>query len=127
MALTFAAGDNSARLPSCRDENDDDKVVFKGWERMAIPLKAFNVVEVHKPNVGQNKPASVTADILIDTKREYNTCCLACSFCALSPPIFTNTAGNLLYSEHANQAYVSAGGHAVVGPAVDKRKKLKKA
>ena len=59
--------------------------MFKGWARMAIPLQAFNVVEVRKPNVGQNKPASVTADILIDTKRECTTLHLACSFCALRP------------------------------------------
>ena len=43
-------------------------MVFKGWARMALPVQAFNVVEVRKPNVGQNKPASVTADILLDTK-----------------------------------------------------------
>ena len=52
-----------------RDENEEDKVIFKGWARMALPLQAFNVVEVRKPNVGQNKPASVKADILLDTKR----------------------------------------------------------
>lgn len=44
-------------------------MIFKGWARMALPLQAFNVVEVRKPNVGQNKPASVKADILLDTKR----------------------------------------------------------
>ena len=43
-------------------------MVFKGWARMALPVQAFNVVEVRKPNVGQNKPASVTADILLDTR-----------------------------------------------------------
>ena len=52
-----------------RDENEEDKVIFKGWARMALPLQAFNVVEVRKPNVGQNKPASVRAEILLDTKR----------------------------------------------------------
>ena len=57
-----------SRVPS-RDENEEDKVIFKGWARMALPLQAFNVVEVRKPNVGQNKPASVKADILLDTKR----------------------------------------------------------
>ena len=44
-------------------------MIFKGWARMALPLQAFNVVEVCKPNVGQNKPASVKADVLLDTKR----------------------------------------------------------
>lgn len=34
---------------------------------MALPLQAFNVVEVRKPRVGENKPAAVTADITLDT------------------------------------------------------------
>lgn len=52
----------------CRDEtSDEDKVVFRGWARMALPLQAFSVVEVRKPNVGENKPAAVTAEIILDT------------------------------------------------------------
>ncbi len=70
-------------LTSCvlgRDENEEDKVIFKGWARMALPLQAFSVVEVRKPNVGQNKPASVRADILLDTKRTFLLlhCCSKC-------------------------------------------------
>jgi intron-binding protein aquarius len=42
-------------------------VAFRGWARMALPLQAFNVVEVRKPRVGENKPAAVTADITLDT------------------------------------------------------------
>ncbi len=65
-----------------RDENEEDKVVFKGWARMALALQAFKVVEVRKPNVGQNKPASVKADILLDTKRmpPLLHCCCICWF-----------------------------------------------
>ena len=51
-----------------RDEDQEDKVVFRGWARMALPLQAFTVVEVRKPNVGEAKPAAVTADVQLDTK-----------------------------------------------------------
>ncbi|KAK9863382.1 hypothetical protein WJX84_010246 [Apatococcus fuscideae] len=53
------------RVGCTRD--DDDNVVFKGWARMALPLVDFAVIEVQKPNVGENRPASVTADIVINT------------------------------------------------------------
>ncbi len=43
--------------------------MFRGWARMALQLQAFNVVEVRKPRVGENKPAAVTADITLDTSR----------------------------------------------------------
>lgn len=29
---------------------------------MAVPLLDYSVIEVKKPNVGENKPAAVTAD-----------------------------------------------------------------
>ena len=41
-------------------------MVFRGWARMGLPLTSFSVVEVRKPNVGENKPADVFADIIID-------------------------------------------------------------
>lgn len=50
----------------CRD--DDDKVVFKGWARMALPIEQFSIIEVRKPNVGENKPAGVEADVIVDLK-----------------------------------------------------------
>ncbi len=53
-----------------RDEDDEDKVVFRGWARMAMPIDSFSVVEVRKPNVGEAKPAAVTADIVINPGRE---------------------------------------------------------
>ena len=34
---------------------------------MAVPIDEFTIIEVRKPNVGENKPADVTADIVIDT------------------------------------------------------------
>lgn len=50
--------------------DDDDKVVFNGWARMAVPLQDFSVIEVRKPNVGENKPASVTADAVFTGQGE---------------------------------------------------------
>jgi intron-binding protein aquarius len=45
-------------------------VVFRGWARMATPIDSFTIIEVKKPNVGENKPAAVTADVVIDTRSE---------------------------------------------------------
>jgi len=51
-----------------RLDDEEIKVHFTGWSRMAIPLHNFAIVEVKKPDVGQNKPAAVTADVVINTK-----------------------------------------------------------
>lgn len=62
---------------SLRCRNDEDEVVFRGWARMGLPLTSFSIVEVRKPNVGENKPADVFADIVIDISGR--------SWCLLSP------------------------------------------
>eukprot|EP00898_Chlorokybus_atmophyticus_P006825 jgi/Chlat1/7143/Chrsp57S06803 len=49
--------------------NEEDKVVFNGWARMAIPIAEYSIAEVKKPNIGEMKPAAVTANIKIDLKR----------------------------------------------------------
>ncbi|XP_075700839.1 RNA helicase aquarius [Rhinoderma darwinii] len=41
-------------------------VVFGGWARMAQPIVAFSVVEVAKPNIGENWPTRVRADVTIN-------------------------------------------------------------
>ncbi|XP_039598060.1 RNA helicase aquarius isoform X2 [Polypterus senegalus] len=41
-------------------------VVFGGWARMAQPIVAFTIVEVAKPNIGENWPARVRADVTIN-------------------------------------------------------------
>ncbi len=41
---------------------------------MAVPIEEFTIIEVRKPNVGENKPADVTADIVVDTSSEPYTC-----------------------------------------------------
>ncbi|GLI62109.1 hypothetical protein VaNZ11_004692 [Volvox africanus] len=48
--------------------DDDDRVRFAGWARMALPLSSFKVTEVRKPNVGEAKPGAVTANVVIDTR-----------------------------------------------------------
>ncbi|GAX76342.1 hypothetical protein CEUSTIGMA_g3788.t1 [Chlamydomonas eustigma] len=48
--------------------DDNDRVRFAGWARMALPMTSFKITEVRKPNVGENKPAAVTAEVLVDTK-----------------------------------------------------------
>lgn len=45
---------------------EDGGVYFGGWARMAQPITQFAVVEVAKPNVGENKPSRVRADITIN-------------------------------------------------------------
>ena len=40
--------------------------MFGGWARMAQPIVAFTVVEVAKPNIGENWPTRVRADVTIN-------------------------------------------------------------
>uniref|UniRef100_A0A667YP42 RNA helicase aquarius n=1 Tax=Myripristis murdjan TaxID=586833 RepID=A0A667YP42_9TELE len=41
-------------------------VVFGGWARMAQTITAFSIVEVAKPNIGENWPARVRADVTVN-------------------------------------------------------------
>lgn len=41
-------------------------MVFGGWARMAQPIVSFTVVEVAKPNIGENWPMRVRADVTIN-------------------------------------------------------------
>ena len=47
-------------------EAESRTVLFKGWARMAQPIVTFSVVEVAKPNVGEDKPSRVRADITVN-------------------------------------------------------------
>ncbi|CDW53020.1 intron binding protein aquarius [Trichuris trichiura] len=51
------------RLKPWKHETDESLVVFGGWARMALPITNFSVVEVGKPNVGENCPSIVRADV----------------------------------------------------------------
>lgn len=44
---------------------ESNQVIFRGWARMAQPIANFAVCEVAKPNVGEDKPSRVRADITI--------------------------------------------------------------
>ena len=52
----------------CRDDND--RICFSGFARMAVPLVDFAIIEVKHPNVGEIKPAAVTADVTFTTEGE---------------------------------------------------------
>ncbi|RUP52308.1 hypothetical protein BC936DRAFT_148195 [Jimgerdemannia flammicorona] len=41
----------------------DRKTEFSGWARMAVSIQNFSIVDVAKPNLGENKPAHVKADV----------------------------------------------------------------
>lgn len=43
--------------------NNEGETAFRGWSRMAVPIKVFKITEVKQPNIGEVKPASVTANV----------------------------------------------------------------
>ncbi|CAG5126688.1 unnamed protein product, partial [Candidula unifasciata] len=45
---------------------EDGHCLFGGWARMAQPIHSFNVVEVAKPQLGENHPAQVRADVTLN-------------------------------------------------------------
>ncbi|XP_060117192.1 RNA helicase aquarius isoform X1 [Heteronotia binoei] len=47
-------------------QSEYGSVVFGGWARMAQPIVAFTVVEVAKPNIGENWPMRVRADVTVN-------------------------------------------------------------
>ncbi|KAJ1440474.1 P-loop containing nucleoside triphosphate hydrolase [Sesbania bispinosa] len=43
--------------------NNEGETAFRGWSRMAVPIKEFKISEVKQPNIGEVKPSSVTAEV----------------------------------------------------------------
>ncbi|XP_026437771.1 RNA helicase aquarius-like [Papaver somniferum] len=43
--------------------NIEGETAFRGWSRMGVPIKEFRIKEVKQPNIGEVKPAAVTADV----------------------------------------------------------------
>lgn len=41
-------------------------IVFGGWARMAQPIVSFTIIEVAKPNIGENWPMRVRADVTVN-------------------------------------------------------------
>ncbi len=46
--------------------NTEGVTEFSGWARMGLPISTFSVVEVGAPNVGENRPSRVRADIAVE-------------------------------------------------------------
>uniref|UniRef100_A0A383WJ31 Uncharacterized protein n=1 Tax=Tetradesmus obliquus TaxID=3088 RepID=A0A383WJ31_TETOB len=46
----------------------DDNIVFSGWSKMATPLTSFRITQVSAPRVGEAHPASVLAEVVVDTR-----------------------------------------------------------
>lgn len=43
--------------------NNEGETAFRGWSRMAVPIKQFRITEVKQPNIGEVKPSAVTAEV----------------------------------------------------------------
>ncbi|KAI8022969.1 RNA helicase aquarius [Camellia lanceoleosa] len=43
--------------------NNEGETAFRGWSRMAVPIKEFRITEVKQPNIGEVKPSSVMAEV----------------------------------------------------------------
>lgn len=43
--------------------NNEGETAFRGWSRMAVPIKEFKITEVKQPNIGEVKPSAVTAAV----------------------------------------------------------------
>ncbi|KAM7539686.1 hypothetical protein Aperf_G00000036903 [Anoplocephala perfoliata] len=55
--------DSLSRMkPWCGEQG---QVVFDGWSRMALPIQAFNIIEVGKPALGAKQPSRVRADVRV--------------------------------------------------------------
>ncbi|KAI1313886.1 hypothetical protein EDD11_002421 [Mortierella claussenii] len=43
--------------------------VFTGWSRVAAPISFFKMVEVAKPNLGEDRPSLITADVTFNVRK----------------------------------------------------------
>lgn len=43
--------------------NNEGDTGFRGWSRMAVPIRGCRITEVKQPNIGEVKPSSVTAEV----------------------------------------------------------------
>ncbi|KAF9115052.1 hypothetical protein BGX27_009079 [Mortierella sp. AM989] len=42
---------------------------FSGWSRVAAPISFFKMVEIAKPNLGEDRPSSITADVTFNVRK----------------------------------------------------------
>lgn len=67
MSVMWYFVDCLLRLPHvCCRQSEYGGVVFGGWARMAQTIVSFSIVEVAKPNIGENWPARVRADVTLN-------------------------------------------------------------
>lgn len=43
--------------------NNEGETAFRGWSRMAVPIKEFRIRDVKQPKIGEVKPSAVTAEV----------------------------------------------------------------
>ncbi|XP_057789998.1 uncharacterized protein LOC131006864 [Salvia miltiorrhiza] len=43
--------------------NNEGETAFRGWSRMAVPIKEFRIADVKQPKIGEVKPSAVTAEV----------------------------------------------------------------
>ncbi|KAG8097336.1 hypothetical protein GUJ93_ZPchr0013g35702 [Zizania palustris] len=43
--------------------SNEGDTAFRGWSRMAVPIKEFKITQVKQPDIGEVKPSAVTADV----------------------------------------------------------------
>jgi intron-binding protein aquarius len=48
--------------------NNEGDTAFRGWSRMAVPINDFKIAQVKQPNIGEEKPSSVTAEVTFSIK-----------------------------------------------------------
>jgi intron-binding protein aquarius len=44
-------------------QQHDGVTEFRGWARMALPIKSFKLTAIHKPHLGETKPSLVVAEV----------------------------------------------------------------
>lgn len=49
--------------------NGEGGTSFRGWARMAVPIKEFKITEVKRPNIGEVKPSACIAEITFTVSR----------------------------------------------------------
>ncbi|KAK3818811.1 MAG: aquarius [Benniella sp.] len=52
-----------------RPGHTEGETVFSGWSRVAAPISNFKMVEVAKPNLGEDVPSLITADVTFNVRK----------------------------------------------------------
>lgn len=49
--------------------NGEGGTSFRGWARMAVPIKEFRITEVKRPNIGEVKPSACIAEVTFSVQK----------------------------------------------------------